>query len=96
MNGCGVDKTKRPYCFDVGEEDLFAFAGVWDRWRIARSNRVKAGWIMTRTPNAVTAPVHDRMPVILDLDGYASWFVTLCQNQIPPSGYRPSRKLMGY
>ncbi len=27
----------------------------------------------TTTPNAVTSPVHDRMPVILDRDSYDKW-----------------------
>jgi putative SOS response-associated peptidase YedK len=29
--------------------------------------------ILTTTPNAVTATVHDRMPVILDPDSYDVW-----------------------
>jgi putative SOS response-associated peptidase YedK len=29
--------------------------------------------ILTTTPNAVTAAVHDRMPVILDPDSYDLW-----------------------
>jgi putative SOS response-associated peptidase YedK len=29
--------------------------------------------ILTTTPNAVTSSVHDRMPVILDPDGYDLW-----------------------
>ena len=29
--------------------------------------------ILTTTPNAVTSAVHDRMPVILDPDGYDLW-----------------------
>jgi putative SOS response-associated peptidase YedK len=29
--------------------------------------------ILTTTPNAVTATVHDRMPVILDPDSYDLW-----------------------
>jgi putative SOS response-associated peptidase YedK len=26
-------KAKQPYCFEVGEGELFAFAGLWDRWK---------------------------------------------------------------
>jgi putative SOS response-associated peptidase YedK len=29
--------------------------------------------ILTTTPNAVTAPIHDRMPVILHPDSYELW-----------------------
>jgi putative SOS response-associated peptidase YedK len=34
---------------------------------------VKTCSILTTTPNAVTSAVHDRMPVILDLDSYDLW-----------------------
>src|SRR5271166_1030761 len=26
-------KTKQPYCFEVNGGELFAFAGIWDRWK---------------------------------------------------------------
>jgi putative SOS response-associated peptidase YedK len=36
--------------------------------------------ILTTTPNAVTAAVHDRMPVILDPDSYDLWLDPGMQN----------------
>ena len=36
--------------------------------------------ILTTTPNAVTSPVHDRMPVILDPDSYDLWLDPGMQN----------------
>jgi putative SOS response-associated peptidase YedK len=60
-------KTKQPYCFEVNGGELFAFAGLWERWK-----NPSGEWIKTCS-NAVTAPVHDRMPVILDPDGYDLW-----------------------
>jgi hypothetical protein len=55
------------------EGELFAFAGIWDRWKNARRYAVETCSILTTTPNAVTAAVHDHMPVILDLDSYDLW-----------------------
>src|SRR5713226_234191 len=26
-------KAKQPYCFEVNEGELFAFAGIWDHWK---------------------------------------------------------------
>ena len=66
-------KTKQPYCFEVSEGQLFAFAGVWDRWKDPSGNWVKSYAILTTTPNAVTSAVHDRMPAILDPDCYDLW-----------------------
>jgi putative SOS response-associated peptidase YedK len=36
-------------------------------------NWIKTCSILTTTPNAVTTTVHDRMPAILDPDGYELW-----------------------
>jgi putative SOS response-associated peptidase YedK len=66
-------KTKQPYCFEVNGGELFAFAGLWERWKNPSGEWVKTCSILTTTPNAVTAAVHDRMPVILDPDGYDLW-----------------------
>jgi putative SOS response-associated peptidase YedK len=66
-------KAKQPYCFEVDEGELFAFAGLWDRWKDAGGKSVETCSILTTTPNAVTSPVHDRMPVILDPDAYDVW-----------------------
>ncbi len=66
-------KAKQPYCFEVNDGQLFAFAGIWDRWRDGSGRTVETCSILTTTPNAVTSTVHDRMPVILDPDGYDLW-----------------------
>lgn len=66
-------KSKQPYCFEVYDGKLFAFAGIWDGWKDASGNWIKSCSILTTTPNALTATVHDRMPVILDPDSYDLW-----------------------
>src|SRR6202034_2665812 len=73
-------KPKQPYCFEVGEGALFAFGGLWDRWKDPSGNWVKSCSILTTTPNAVTSAVHDRMPVILDPDSYDLWLDPGMQN----------------
>jgi putative SOS response-associated peptidase YedK len=73
-------KAKQPYCFEVDEGELFAFAGIWDRWRDPSGQWVQSCSILTTTPNAVTAAVHDRMPVILDPDTYDVWLDPGMQN----------------
>lgn len=65
--------SKQPFCFEVNHGELFAFAGLWDRWRDASGTWMKTFSILTTTPNAVTSPVHDRMPVILNPDSYDLW-----------------------
>jgi putative SOS response-associated peptidase YedK len=66
-------KTSQPYCFEVNNGELFAFAGIWDRRKDPSGHWTKSCSILTTTPNAVTSAVHDRMPVILDQADYDLW-----------------------
>jgi putative SOS response-associated peptidase YedK len=66
-------KMKQPFCFEVRDGELFAFAGLWERWKDPSGTWVKSCSILTTTPNAVTSAVHDRMPVILDPSNYDLW-----------------------
>jgi SOS response associated peptidase (SRAP) len=59
--------------FRVNEGELFAFAGIWDRWQDRSGNVIETCSILTTTPNAVTSAVHDRMPVFFDPDNYDLW-----------------------
>jgi len=65
--------SRQPYCFEVNEGQLFAFAGLWEGWRDPSGTWIKTCTVLTTAPNAVTSPVHDRMPVILDRDSYDLW-----------------------
>ena len=65
--------AKQPYCFEVNEGALFAFAGLWEGWRDPGGQWIKTCTILTTTPNAVISAVHDRMPVILDPGDYDLW-----------------------
>jgi putative SOS response-associated peptidase YedK len=57
----------------MADDSLFAFAGLWDRWRDATRKEVESCSILTTTPNALCADVHDRMPVILSPEHYDLW-----------------------
>jgi putative SOS response-associated peptidase YedK len=74
--------SKQPFCFEVNDGGLFAFAGLWDGWKDASGRWVKTCSILTTTPNAVTSAVHDRMPVILDPDSYDLWLDPAMQNVV--------------
>jgi putative SOS response-associated peptidase YedK len=66
-------KTKQPFCFEVKDGELFAFAGLWDRWRAPDGNMLESCTILTTTPNRLLADIHDRMPVILVPADYDLW-----------------------
>jgi putative SOS response-associated peptidase YedK len=68
-----ASNDKQPFCFAITDDSVFAFAGLWDRWRGADGMPIETCSILTTTPNALTADVHDRMPVILRRDDYDLW-----------------------
>lgn len=67
-------KTKQPYRFSLGDDSLFAFAGLWERWNDRASGEtVRSFTIITGDANQEYAHIHNRMPVILDRSDYARW-----------------------
>jgi putative SOS response-associated peptidase YedK len=89
--------SKQPYCFEVNSGDLFAFAGLWDGWKNAEGQWIKTCSILTTTPNAVTSPIHDRMPVIVHPDSYDLWLdpgmtnVQVISEMLKPFDAQPMR-----
>jgi putative SOS response-associated peptidase YedK len=65
-------KSKRPYYFQLQDEGLFAFAGIWDEWRKDDVSITSCAIITTR-PNDLVATIHDRMPVILPAESHDLW-----------------------
>ena len=66
-------KSRQPFCFEVDDGELFAFAGLWDRWTDPQGKIIESCTILTTTPNSLLADFHDRMPVILQPDDYSRW-----------------------
>jgi putative SOS response-associated peptidase YedK len=64
---------KQPYCIQLKDGELFAFAGLYDIWRDQEGNELSSYTIITTTPNDVVAPIHNRMPVILRRDDEDVW-----------------------
>jgi len=67
------ERGKQPYFVRMRDERLFAFAGLWDRWESQDKGVIETCTILTTAANAVLAPIHDRMPVILPPTEYARW-----------------------
>jgi putative SOS response-associated peptidase YedK len=66
-------KAKSPYCFALVDDSIFAFAGIWDRWRNPEKELIKTFSIITTSANALVSEIHDRMPVILEYENYDVW-----------------------
>jgi putative SOS response-associated peptidase YedK len=68
-----VGKLKMPRHIRRRDEAPFAFAGLWECWRPPDGDPVETCTILTTTANEVTAPYHDRMPVILPPEHFDAW-----------------------
>lgn len=66
----------RPYkqAFHISRADgrPFAFAGLWAIWR-GEAAELRSCTIITTAANPAVAPLHDRMPVILDPEAESTW-----------------------
>ncbi len=61
---------KQPWFIRIKEEDIFAFAGLWEHWESADGQPVESCTIITVESNELIARIHDRMPVILHKEDY--------------------------
>jgi putative SOS response-associated peptidase YedK len=59
---------KQPYYIYPAGAEVFAFAGLWERWQ-----ELETCAILTTDANAKMAAVHDRMPVIVSPAEYSAW-----------------------
>jgi len=66
-------KEKQPYNFGMVDDSIFAFAGLWDRWKDCDGKQILSCTILTTNPNALVSDVHDRMPAILRPEDYDPW-----------------------
>lgn len=65
--------TAVPYYFHLKDRRPFAFAGLWEFWRSPEGDGLKSCTIITTEANACVAPVHNRMPVILNTQTAWDW-----------------------
>ena len=67
--------SKQPFHFGMKDDSVFAFGGIWDRWRSPHGQVIESCAILTTAPNELLTDIHDRMPVILRAENYWEWFV---------------------
>jgi putative SOS response-associated peptidase YedK len=84
-------KTKQPYAITLKDTEIFAFAGLWERWKDNAADRqLETYTILTTDPNELMEPFHDRMPVILDPKDYDRWLGTdAASPQLPTDLLKP-------
>jgi putative SOS response-associated peptidase YedK len=68
-----IGNKKQPHYFQMKDERLFGFAGLWEKWLSPDGENLGTCSILTTEANEVLSPVHQRMPVILHPDDYELW-----------------------
>ncbi|MCY8917384.1 SOS response-associated peptidase [Bacillus atrophaeus] len=66
-------KTKIPMRIKLKSTNLFAFAGLYEKWNSPQGNPIYSCTIITTKPNELMEDIHDRMPVILPHDNQTAW-----------------------
>ena len=72
---------KIPMYITFKDGSPFAFAGLWDLWRDPDGRQIRTCTLITTEPNAVVAPIHDRMPVILPPEVRDMWLDNAIQDE---------------
>jgi putative SOS response-associated peptidase YedK len=77
-------KLKQPWAIGLADGSLFAFAGLWERWKDNTTQQpLETFTILTTEANELTAPIHNRMPVILAPRDYERWLAPGDPAQLP-------------
>lgn len=70
---------KQPWCIRAKEDAIFAFGGLWTCWN-GGDAPLESFTILTTGPNTLLAPIHDRMPVIIQPEDYETWLNPAVEN----------------
>lgn len=66
--------AKVPWYISLASDEPFAFAGLWEHWHSKQSDQsLQTATLLTTEANEFLAPLHHRMPVILDADRADRW-----------------------
>jgi putative SOS response-associated peptidase YedK len=66
-------KPAQPHLFRRRDGAPMAIAGLWETWVGPNGEEVDTACIVTTPANATIAPIHDRMPAILEPEDFDAW-----------------------
>jgi putative SOS response-associated peptidase YedK len=70
---CRVDGSKQPWYIRLKNAAPMGLAGLCESWRAPDGALLESFCLLTTAANSLMAPIHERMPVILPPDEYATW-----------------------
>jgi putative SOS response-associated peptidase YedK len=82
--------AKQPYAISMKSGEPFAFAGLWGSWKDPiRGLRLGSFSIVTTEANEIMAPIHTRMPAILQQRDWTKWLDSGSERPAPLNLLRP-------
>jgi putative SOS response-associated peptidase YedK len=69
----GPGREKQPFWIRPRQGGLVAFAGIWETWSDRDGGEIDTACIMTTDANAEIAPIHERMPVVIEPADFDRW-----------------------
>jgi putative SOS response-associated peptidase YedK len=66
-------RWKQPWYFQLRDGAPMAMAGLWESWTTTEGEIIRTFCVVTTAANALMAPIHDRMPVLLPRESWATW-----------------------
>jgi putative SOS response-associated peptidase YedK len=88
-----------PYRIRCTDRELFAFAGIHTTWTNPQGFARQTYANLTTAPNALMAPIHNRMPVILRREDEAAWLnpdETAAETLVPLLRPYPAEAMTAY
>jgi putative SOS response-associated peptidase YedK len=79
--GKGTKQKSTPYWIRPSAGGIVAFGGLMETYISADGTEIDTAAILTVGPNREIAPIHDRMPVVIEPQDFARWLD--CLNQEP-------------
>lgn len=80
-------KISKPWAVSLADDKLFAFGGIWDRWKghDAKNNELvlETFSIITTDPNELLESFHNRCPLIIEPKDYARWLEPAESSHLP-------------
>ena len=67
-----IGSSKQAFHIHRTDQQLFAFAGLWEQWQ-HEAKTLYSCTIITTAATELMKPIHERMPVIIPADQYHQW-----------------------
>jgi putative SOS response-associated peptidase YedK len=84
------EKHKQPYAIAMKDDSMFAFGGLWERWKDKASGKeLQTYTVITTDPNELLEPIHNRMPVIVARKDYERWMASADPAHLPVDLLKP-------